>query len=75
MVSFQFVNLFPSVPVKRTLENVKVLLKRDVTLSDRSGLSVQAILTLFEDCVSSVYIFDTRMFYMSSERGYQWQSL
>lgn len=44
MVSFDVVNLFPSVPVDKTLKIVRALLEADHTLSDRTAIPIDGVL-------------------------------
>jgi predicted GIY-YIG superfamily endonuclease len=68
MVSFDIVNLFPSVPTKLTLEIVKEKLEGDPSLSSRTYLTVEGILELLEVCLNSVY-FQYKDNYYSQKTG------
>ena len=55
LVSFDIVSLFTNVPIDESLTIVRNKLESDETLSERSPLSVKAIMELLEICLKSTY--------------------
>ena len=55
LISFDVVNLFPSVPVKETLAIVKRKLEEDESLSERTSIPVSGIMELLSLCLTWSY--------------------
>ena len=54
-VSFDVVNLYPSVPINRAISVMIDMLNSDVSLRDRTKLTIKEIKTLVELCLSRSY--------------------
>ena len=54
-VSFDVVNLYPSVPIKEAIDIVAEMLKSDLSLGQRTKLSVDDLRQLMELCLSKCY--------------------
>ena len=54
-VSFDVVNLYPSVPIKKAIDIVAEMLKSDLSLGQRTKLSVDDLRQLMELCLSKCY--------------------
>ena len=54
-VSFDVVNLYPSVPIKQAIDIVEMMLKSDGSLKQRTKLTVDDIRQLMELCLSKCY--------------------
>ena len=67
MVSFDVVNLFPSVPIGDVLNIIKERLEGDATLATKTSLPVKGILDLLEICLKNVYFQYKEKFYSQKE--------
>jgi phosphohistidine swiveling domain-containing protein len=63
LVSFDVVSLFTNVPVQKTIELVKSKLEIDQTLTERTKLSVTAIIELLKLCITKTYFQFNNDFY------------
>ncbi len=62
-ISFDIVALFSNMPIPKALEVTQRRLENDSTLSQRTDLSVQSIMSLLEFCVNNTYFIFKGDFY------------
>ena len=60
MVSFDFVSLFPSIPLDTARQLTEVLITNDSSWQSKSNLDKQDILNLLDLCLSTEFCFDNK---------------
>jgi hypothetical protein len=66
--NFDVVSLFTTTLVDKSLSIVKVKLQEDITLKDRTNLSIESILEMITICVKNAYFQYGQKFY-KQEKG------
>ena len=68
-VSYDVVNLYPSVPINDSINIMAELLSKDNNLKNRTKLSIHDIRTLIELCLSKCYFLWEEKFYQLKNSG------